>query len=202
MSNSPFSKPPLPAFGGIMGKIEMIKTAKASIEAKKEFVETTKKAVEVKAMQKINEEKDKVLREARERGKSASDTAKKKREEAAAKTKSSRAAVASRTAQLTGAATTAITSARSIGSAVANNPILNRLKETQSKLGKSIAEAQSHITNTTQKISNLEQTGALVGVITEARQKLTSQQVELRQLEGKKQDVERQIDSALSNITG
>jgi cell fate (sporulation/competence/biofilm development) regulator YlbF (YheA/YmcA/DUF963 family) len=202
MSNSPFSKPPLPAFGGIMGKIEMIKTAKASIEAKKDFVETTKKAVKVKAMQKVNEAKDKALREARERGKSASDTAKKKREEAVAKAKSLRGAAASRTAQLTGTATAAITSARSISSAVSNNPTLNRLKETQSKLGESIAEVQSDITNTEQKISNLEQTGGPATAITEAKQKLTSQQVELRQLAGKKEDIERQIDSALSNITG
>jgi hypothetical protein len=198
MSNSPFSKPPLPAFGGILGKLEMLKTTKASIEAKKDFVESSKNAVEIKALQKVNEAKDRAAREVRERGKSAGDAANRRRQQASARVSALKTAAASKVASLTGTATAAVTSAKSIQSAVANNPTLNKLKQNQSKVQESISKVQKDIGSSQEKINSLEQSVP----DTDAKQKLISQQVELRQLESKKQDIQAQIDGTVGKITG
>jgi hypothetical protein len=45
-------------------------------------------------------------------------------------------------------------------------------------------------------------TNEKIAAIRDAKQKLISQQVELRQLESKKQDIQAQIDGTVDKITG
>jgi hypothetical protein len=213
MSNSPFSKPPIPVFNGILGKIQMALTIKAIIESKKDFVESTKNAIKIKATQKANELKDKAIKEARERGQTAASNLKKKRDEASARAASTRATAASKTAALTSTPTTAITSARSIPEAIDESPELKQLRQQRAKLVESIATVEEEYQQRKKEFDEAKN-AALKGIYTAEYQttllpafvaavrKLTPLEVQLRELNAKLVDIDTQIEAEISKITG
>lgn len=213
MSESPFSKPPIPAFEGILGKIQMALTIKAAIESKKDFVDSVKAAAKRKAMQKATEIIDAKIKEAREKGKSEASMAKKKQEEATAKATSQRSTAAAKNAALTSTPTAAVTSAKDIPEAIEESPELKILKQQRAKLVESINTVQAEYQEKT-KEWNKAKDAALKGMgTTEYQEKLLPAfiaaelqsraiEVQLRQLSSKLTDIDAQIESEIIKITG
>ena len=205
MSNSPFSEPPIPVFSGAAGKIQMALTIKAAIDAKKDFIDSVKNAAKVKATQAANELKDIALKEARERGQSAANSLKKKREEARARDTSARNADAAKTTALTSTPTASVASAKDIPDAVEENPQLNTLRQQREKLATSIDTLDVEY-NELKKQLDASRTAASRGIDTPTYAVLVRKEIALnvqrRELNAKLTDIDVQIEAEIIKITG
>jgi hypothetical protein len=208
MSNSPFSKPPIPAFAGIAGKIQMALTVKALIDGKKDFVDSIKNAAKVKAMQKANELKDAAIKKAREEGESAVTAAKKRREEATAKANAVRASAAAKSSELTATSTAAVTSAKSVRSAAVNDPKIKKLQSQFDKLKSDIANARTEEVAKTKEFNdtlakfNKQPAEATLAEVKSSQSKMQSAGVTLRELSSRASNKGLELTNELRNITG